>query len=52
MKRGDKFMHRGSEAKVMAAADGYVMARLPGCMPFVISEKDARQHDDKEGNDG
>ena len=40
MKRGDKFIHKGSEARVMAVADGYVMARLPRCMPFVVFEKD------------
>lgn len=40
MKRGDKFDYKGSVAKVMTVADGYVMARLPRCMPFVIYEKD------------
>lgn len=26
--------------RFMAAADGYVMARRPGCMPFVMQERD------------
>ena len=26
-----------TSAKVMAYADGYVMARFPGCIPFVCS---------------
>jgi hypothetical protein len=30
----------GSEIREMARADGYVMARRPGCMPFVISAKE------------
>ena len=50
MKRGDKFIHKGSEAKVMAVADGYVMARLPRCMPFVVFEKDALKPKTPEGD--
>lgn len=28
------------QVRVMARAEGYAMVRLPGCMPFVVSEKD------------
>lgn len=28
------------EARCMAVADGYVMVRHPGAMPFVMSEKE------------
>lgn len=38
MKRGDKFEYRGGTAKVMAVADGWVMARKPYAAPFVVSE--------------
>lgn len=37
--RADR-LRRGHQARYMAHADGYVMARLPGCMPFVIAEKE------------
>ena len=29
----------GKKHRVMARAEGYAMARNPGCMPFVVSEK-------------
>lgn len=28
------------QVRVMARAEGYAMVRNPGCMPFVVSEKD------------
>ncbi len=40
MKRGDWFVHCDNIAKIMAVADGYAMARLPGCAPFVVFLKD------------
>ena len=51
MKRGDKFEHHGNSAKVMAVADGYAMARLPGCIPFVVFLKEIAENvtPDKEG---
>lgn len=41
MKRGDKFLWHGGEARVMAVADGYVMARRSGCAPFLVPLKEA-----------
>jgi hypothetical protein len=51
MKRGDRFPHPSDIGRpdpdpakyprVMGVIDGYVMARRPGCAPFVISEKAA-----------
>jgi hypothetical protein len=35
--------YRGGRVKYMTHADGYVMARKPRAMPFVISEKEWRQ---------
>ncbi len=35
---GDKFM--GGRLRYMAHAKGYVMVRRPGCIPFVMDEKD------------
>jgi hypothetical protein len=32
----------GDRLKYMAHASGYVMVRLPKCLPFVLSEKDWR----------
>jgi hypothetical protein len=32
--------HGGGPVKFMAEADGYVMARRAGCMPFVVSVTD------------
>jgi hypothetical protein len=29
-------VHRGAPVTLMAGADGYVMVRRPGCMPFVM----------------
>lgn len=39
---GDKFAHKegGGYIKVMAIADGYVMARNKGCIPFCESIND------------
>ncbi len=39
-KAGDKFTDGISETRVMAVAEGYVMARFKGAAPYVISEKD------------
>ena len=41
----DKMMRRrhpvdGGQLKPMAFADGYVMARRPGCIPFVMTERE------------
>jgi hypothetical protein len=42
---GDRFRRPGwgdsATARVMAIADGYVMARRPHAMPFVVSVKEA-----------
>ena len=51
MKRGDKFMHHESEAKIMAVADGYAMARIPGCMPFVVYLKDVVSRDESRDSE-
>jgi hypothetical protein len=34
--KGEKRIHGGTPITCMAAADGYIMARHRGCMPFVI----------------
>lgn len=42
IKRGDTFEYRGDLAKVMAVADGWVMARKPRAAPFVVSVTEVR----------
>ena len=39
---GDTFLWRGRKAKIMAVADGYAMARLKGCMPFIVRLKEIK----------
>lgn len=40
MKVGDKFFWKGDDARVMAIAEGYIMARKKGCYPFLASVKE------------
>lgn len=40
VKRGDRTIDEHGEIRVMAVADGYVMVRRPGCLPFVLSVKE------------
>ena len=35
------FMYDSHKARIMSISEGYVMARLKGCMPFVVSLKEA-----------
>lgn len=37
---GAKIKTNGGEYRIMAIAEGYVMIRKKGCMPFVESKKD------------
>lgn len=30
----------GGEVRLMCMAEGYVMARRPGCLPFIVSAED------------
>jgi hypothetical protein len=39
LKRGDEIRQSGYIAKVMVVSDGYVMARLKGCVPFIVPLK-------------
>lgn len=39
-KRGDKFTLPFRVLTIMAVADGYIMCRYKGCMPFVKSVKE------------
>lgn len=41
MKAGQRNLRHDQhgDIKFMAEADGYVMCRRPGCMPFVLSKK-------------
>jgi hypothetical protein len=49
VKRGDVFLRPGmGVVKVMAVADNYIMARVPHCVPFVVSVKYALEHWIKE----
>lgn len=45
MKVGDKVFWKGGEVRIMAIAEGYVMARRKGCYPFLepVSEIEAAQ---------
>ncbi len=38
--KGEQRIERGYPSKFMARADGYVMVRRKGCLPYVMSEKD------------
>lgn len=38
-KIGDRFQRADGTIKIMAYADGYYMARKPGCLPFIITEE-------------
>ena len=40
VKVGDKIYDEYGEARIMAVAEGYVMARRPRCMPFIVALKD------------
>jgi hypothetical protein len=40
-----RFWWKGGEARIMASVDGYWMARKKGCLPFVVSEKEAIMSD-------
>lgn len=42
-KKGDKFLRDGAEGRVMAVAEGWIMARLKGCMPFVMNLREFEQ---------
>lgn len=39
---------RPERVRVMARAEGYAMVRLPGAMPFVVSDKDLTTPPTKE----
>lgn len=39
-KRGDECADDSGPIRCMAVADGYVMARRPGCVPFILTVKD------------
>jgi len=45
MKVGDIFLWKGDQARIMAIAEGYIMARKKGCYPFLepIKEVEASQ---------
>jgi len=45
MKVGDIFLWKGDQARIMAIAEGYIMARKKGCYPFLepIKEVEAAQ---------
>lgn len=42
-RHGDLIPWQHGKVKVMAQADSYLMVRYPGCMPFVISMREANQ---------
>lgn len=44
MKVGEKFVYMGDVARIMAIAEGYVMARKKGCFPFLVTVKEAVKH--------
>src|ERR1700687_4885441 len=41
LSKGDRLKYYERVAIVMAVSDAWVMARIPGCVPFTISEKQA-----------
>lgn len=51
IKRGDWIRHHVNLAKVMVVADGYVMARVPRCYPFVVTVKEALESLAKRGQE-
>lgn len=40
---GDKWMDGHGVVRVMAIVEGYVLARRPRCMPFVLSQREFRE---------
>lgn len=40
VKKGETKQCDGGPIKAMACADGYVMCRRPGCIPFVLTVKE------------
>ena len=40
VRRGVQFRWSGGLAKIMVVADGWVMARMPRCMPFTLTVKE------------
>ena len=38
-KRGDEYADGSGPIRCMAVSDSYVMARRPGCVPFILTTK-------------
>lgn len=52
MRVGEKFPNKKGDSyiKIIAIAEGYIMARYKGCVPFVQSENDFLHRINNESN--